>query len=452
VHYRSITGWLSATGNRQPQSAEEGSNMVEPSRELVSPGEVVDPYVTALAQFDAAADYLGLHDSTRQYLRNNRRELIVHLPVRMDNGSISVFWGCRVQHNWSRGPSKGGIRYHPLVSLDEVRALAMWMTWKCAVVNIPYGGAKGGVQVDYKKLSTRELESLTRRYAIAISPVIGPDQDIPAPDVGTTPQTMAWLMDAYGATQRRWTPAVVTGKPISVGGTVGRDEATGAGIMHVVQEAARRNRLSPAGTTVAIQGFGNAGQWSARLLAGLGYQVVAVSDTSGGIHNGHGLDIESAIAQKLESGRVTDHKNGDRITNEELLTLPVDILVPAAFENQITSANAADVKAKIIAEAANGPTTPEADQILNEAGRLVIPDILASAGGVVVSYFEWAQNRNGIYWTEEEVDSRLKQIMAKAYADVAAVSENENLTMREAATVLGIRRVVEATEIRGMRP
>jgi glutamate dehydrogenase (NAD(P)+) len=426
--------------------------MVEPSRELISPGEVVDPYVTALAQFDAAADYLGLADSTRQYLRNNRRELIVHLPARMDDGSISVFWGCRVQHNWSRGPSKGGIRYHPLVSLDEVRALAMWMTWKCAVVNIPYGGAKGGVQVDYKKLSTRELESLTRRYAIAISPVIGPDQDIPAPDVGTTPQTMAWLMDAYGATQRRWTPAVVTGKPISVGGTVGRDEATGAGIVHVVQEAARRNRLSPADTTVAIQGFGNAGQWSARLLSGLGYQVVAVSDTSGGIHNGHGLDIEAAIVQKLESGRVTDHKNGDRITNQELLTLPVDILVPAAFENQITSANAPDVKAKIVAEAANGPTTPEADRILNAAGRLVIPDILASAGGVVVSYFEWAQNRNGIYWTEQEVNSRLEQIMAKAYADVAAVSENENLTMREAATVLGIRRVVEATEIRGMRP
>ncbi len=426
--------------------------MVEPNREVLSPGEIMDPYVTALAQFDAAADYLGLDDSTRQYLRNNRRELIVHLPVRMDDGSVAVFWGCRVQHNWSRGPSKGGIRYHPLVSLDEVRALAMWMTWKCAVVNIPYGGAKGGVKVDYKKMSKRELESLTRRYAIAISPVIGPDQDIPAPDVGTTPQIMAWFMDAYGGAQRRWTPAVVTGKPISVGGTVGRDEATGAGIMHVVQQAARRNRLSPADTTVAIQGFGNAGQWSARLLANLGYQIAAVSDTSGGVHNGHGLDVEAALAQKLESGRVTDYKNGDRITNEELLTLPVDILVPAAFENQITSANAADVKAKIIAEAANGPTTPEADDILNDAGCLVIPDILASAGGVVVSYFEWVQNRNGLYWTEEEVSSRLDQIMTRAYQEVAALSENEKLTMRQAATVLGIRRVVETTEIRGMRP
>jgi len=426
--------------------------MVEPKREVLSPDEIVDPYVTALTQFDAAAGYLGLDDSTCQYLRNNRRELIVHLPVRMDDGSVAVFWGCRVQHNWSRGPSKGGIRYHPLVSLDEVRALAMWMTWKCAVVNIPYGGAKGGVVVDHKKLSLRELESLTRRYAIAIGPVIGPDQDVPAPDVGTTPQIMAWIMDVYGSMRRSWTPAVVTGKPISVGGTVGRDEATGAGIMYVVQEAARRNRLSPADTTVAVQGFGNAGQWSARLLANLGYQVVAVSDTSGGIHNGHGLDIEAAITQKLESGRVTDHKNGDRITNEELLTLPVDILVPAAFENQITTANASDVKAKIIAEAANGPTTPEADKILNDSGSLVIPDVLASAGGVVVSYFEWVQNRNGLYWTEEEVSSRLDQIMTRAYQEVAAISENEKLTMREAATVLGIRRVVETTEIRGMRP
>ncbi|KPJ51145.1 MAG: glutamate dehydrogenase [Dehalococcoidia bacterium DG_22] len=426
--------------------------MVEPSRELLAPGEVVDPYVTALAQFDAAADYLGLDDSTRQYLRNNRRELLVRLPVRMDDGSIAVFWGCRVQHSWVRGPSKGGIRYHPAVSLDEVRALAMWMTWKCAVVNIPFGGAKGGVKVDYKGLSPRELESLTRRYAIAISPIIGPDEDIPAPDVGTTPQTMAWIMDVYGATQRRYTPAVVTGKPISVGGTVGRDSATGAGIMHVLHEATRRNRLSPDGTTVAIQGFGNAGQWSARLLAGLGYQVVAVSDTSGGIHNGYGLDVEAAIAQKLESGRVTEYKNGDRITNEELLTLPADILVPAAFENQITSANASNVKAKIVAEAANGPTTPEADQILNDRGLLVIPDILASAGGVVVSYFEWAQNRSGVSWDEEEISNRLSRVMTKAYQEVAAVSEKEKLTMREAATVLGIRRVVEATEIRGMRP
>ncbi len=426
--------------------------MVEPSRELLAPGEVMDPYVTALAQFDAAADYLGLDNSTRQYLRNNRRELIVRLPVRMDDGSVAVFWGCRVQHTWSRGPSKGGIRYHPLVSLDEVRALAMWMTWKCAVVNIPFGGAKGGVRVNPKKLSPRELESLTRRYAVAIGPMIGPDEDIPAPDVGTNPQTMAWIMDAYGGMQRRWTPAVVTGKPISVGGTVGRDSATGAGIMHVVQQAARRNRLSPDGATVAIQGFGNVGQWSARLLANLGYRVVAVSDTSGGIHSGHGLQVEAAISQKLDSGRVTDYKNGDRITNEELLTLPVDILVPAAFENQITTANASDVKAKIVAEAANGPTTPEADRILNDSGILVIPDILASAGGVAVSYFEWVQNRLGFYWDEEEVSNRLTRVMTKAFQDVAAVSEREKLTMREAATVLGIRRVVEATELRGMRP
>jgi glutamate dehydrogenase (NAD(P)+) len=426
--------------------------MVESKRDVLPPGDVGNPYVTALAQFDAVADYLGLNESMRQYLRSNRREVIVSLPVRMDDGSIKMFWGCRVQHNWSRGPCKGGIRYHPDANLDEVRALAMWMTWKCSVVNIPFGGGKGGVRVEYKKLSNHELESLTRHYTIAISPVIGPDKDVPAPDVGTTSQTMAWIMDAYSTRQGRWTPAVVTGKPISIGGTVGREQATGAGIMHVVQEAARRNRLSPADTTVAIQGFGNAGQWAARLLAGKGYQVVAVSDTSGAIHNGRGLDIEAAIAQKLESGRVTDYKNGDRITNEDLLTLPVDILVPAAFENQITAANASNVKAKIIAEAANGPTTPEADQILNDAGRLVIPDILASAGGVVVSYFEWAQNRIGVFWEEEEVSSRLGRVMTKAYQEVAAVSERDKLTMREAALILGIRRVLEAAELRGMRP
>jgi len=263
---------------------------------------------------------------------------------------------------------------------------------------------------------------------------------------------MAWIADAYSATQGRWTPAVITGKPISLGGTVGRDAATGSGIMHVVQEAARRRGLSPNGTTVAIQGFGNAGQWSARLLAGKGYQVVAVSDTSGGIHNGHGLDIEAAITQKNNSGRVTDYPKADRITNEELLTLPVDILVPAAFENQITAANAPAVKAKIIAEAANGPTTPEADQVLNDAGVLIVPDILASAGGVVVSYFEWVQNRGGIYWEEKEVSDRLEKVMTRAFQEVAAVSETEKLTMREAALILGIRRVVEATELRGMRP
>jgi glutamate dehydrogenase (NAD(P)+) len=328
----------------------------------------------------------------------------------------------------------------------------MWMSWKCSVANIPYGGGKGGIKVNHKRLSRHEAEGLARRYAVAISPVIGPDVDVPAPDVGTDAQTMAWIADAYSATQGRWTPAVITGKPISLGGTVGRDAATGSGIMHVVQEAARRRGLSPNGTTVAIQGFGNAGQWSARLLAGKGFQVVAVSDTSGGIHNGHGLDIEAAIVQKTNSGRVTDYSKADRITNDELLTLPVDILVPAAFENQITAANAPAVKAKIIAEAANGPTTPEADRMLNDSGVLIIPDILASAGGVVVSYFEWVQNRSGMYWDEKEVSNRLEQVMTRAFQEVAAASEREKLTMREAALILGIRRVVEATELRGMRP
>ncbi len=426
--------------------------MVEQSPQASEATEAGNPYVTALAQFDVAADRLGLDESMRQYLRSNRRELIVHLPIRMDDGSIRVFWGCRVQHNVSRGPAKGGIRFHPSVYLDEVRALAMWMTWKCAVVNIPYGGGKGGVVIEYKKASARELERVSRAYATAISPIIGPDQDIPAPDIGTDSRVMAWIADTYSTLRGRWMPGVVTGKPISVGGTAGREQATGAGITYVVQEAARRQRLSPDGTTVAIQGFGNAGQWSARLLAGQGYRVVAVSDTSGGIHNGRGLDVEAAIAQKMDSGRVTDYGEADRITNNELLTLPVDILVPAAFENQITAANAPDVKAKIVAEAANGPTTPEADRILNESGLLVIPDILASAGGVVVSYFEWVQNRLGFFWEKEEVSNRLGPLMTKAFQEVAALAEAEKITMREAASVLAVRRVVEATELRGMRP
>ncbi|MDP2949617.1 MAG: Glu/Leu/Phe/Val dehydrogenase [Chloroflexota bacterium] len=426
--------------------------MVEPGVEAAPTAEQADPYATALAQFDAAADRLGLDEGMRQYLRTCRRELIVNLPVRMDDGSTVVFFGCRVQHNLARGPGKGGIRFHPSVTLNEVKALATWMTWKCAVVKIPFGGAKGGVKVDPKKLSLRELENLSRRYAAAIGPVIGPDLDVPAPDVGTDPRIMAWIMDAYSSAQGRWTPAVVTGKPIAVFGTEGRVAATGSGILHVVREAARHHGLSLDGATVAVQGFGNAGQWSARLLARQGCRVVAVSDTSGGIYSGRGLDVEAAIAQKLESNRVTDYAGADRTTNEDLLTLPVDVLVPAAFENQITGANAADVKAKIIAEAANGPTTPEADEILGDAGIFVIPDILASAGGVVVSYFEWAQNRAGLFWREEDVDNRLREVMTSAYHDVQGLAERDKITMREAATVLGVSRVVEAAELRGMRP
>jgi len=411
---------------------------------------VADPYQSALTQFDAAADRLGINGAMRQYLRTNRRELCVSLAVRMDDGSTAIFEGCRVQHNNARGPCKGGIRFHPEVHLNEVRALAMWMTWKCAITNIPYGGGKGGVRVDYKKLSQTELENLSRAYASAIGPIIGHDRDIPAPDVGTTSQVMAWIMDTFSREHGAWSPAVVTGKPVNVCGTLGREAATGRGIQFVVEEAARYRGLSLEGATVAVQGFGNAGQWSARLLANQGCRVLAVSDTSGGIYNGRGLDVEAAIAHKLVANKVATFKGGDQISNNDLLTLDVDILVPAAFENQITATNAADVKAPIIAEAANGPTTPEADRILAEKGAFIVPDILASGGGVVVSYFEWAQNRQGLFWDEEQVNARLGQVMRTAFREVAALSEKEKASMRDAALMLGISRVADAARLRGM--
>ena len=409
-----------------------------------------DPYETALAQLDAITDRLGLDDSMRQYLRTNRRELTVNLAVRMDDGSTAIVWGCRVQHNNARGPCKGGLRFHPDVHLNEVRALAMWMTWKCAIPNIPYGGAKGGVKVDYKNLSPTELENLSRAYASAIGPLIGPDRDIPAPDVGTTPQIMAWIVDTYSREEGAWSPGAVTGKPVNVCGTLGRDAATGRGVQFVVEEATRYRGLPLEEATVAVQGFGNAGQWSARLLAAQGCRVVAVSDTSGGVYNGHGLDVDAAVAHKLATNKIATFKDGDRITNNELLTLNMDILVPAAFENQITSANAADVRAKIVAEAANGPTTPEADRILADKNIFVVPDVLASAGGVVVSYFEWVQNRQGFFWEEEQVNATLDRIMRKAFGQVAALSEKEKVTMRDAALMLGIGRVAEAAKLRGM--
>jgi glutamate dehydrogenase (NAD(P)+) len=424
---------------------------MEPTSIGTIPAAVVaDPYQSALTQFDAAADRLGINGAMRQYLRTNRRELCVSLAVRMDDGSTTIFEGCRVQHNNARGPCKGGIRFHPDVHLNEVRALAMWMTWKCAIANIPYGGGKGGVRVDYKKLSQTELENLSRAYASAIGPIIGPDLDIPAPDVGTTSQVMAWIMDTFSREHGAWNPAVVTGKPVNVCGTLGREAATGRGIQFVVEEAARYRGLSLEGATVAVQGFGNAGQWSARLLANQGCRVVAVSDTSGGIYNGRGLDVEAAIAHKLVANKVATFKGGDQISNNDLLTLDVDILVPAAFENQITAANAADVKAPIIAEAANGPTTPEADSILAEKGAFIVPDILASGGGVVVSYFEWAQNRQGLFWDEEQVNARLGQVMRTAFREVAALSEKEKASMRDAALMLGISRVADAARLRGM--
>ena len=424
--------------------------MVDTSVQTITTSVEADPYETALAQLDATADRLGLDHAMHEYLRTNRRELTVNLALRMDDGSTTIVWGCRVQHNNARGPCKGGLRFHPDLYLNEVRALAMWMTWKCAIPNIPYGGAKGGVKVDYKSLSLAERENLSRAYASAIGPLIGPDRDVPAPDVGTDAQVMAWIVDTYSREQGAWSPAVVTGKPVNVSGTLGRDAATGRGVQFVVEEAARHRGFALEGATVAIQGFGNAGQWSARLLAAEGCRVVAVSDTSGGIYNEQGLDVEAALAHKLAEGKIVTFRDGDRISNNELLTMDVDILVPAAFENQITAANADDVKARIIAEAANGPMTLEADRILAEKDVFIVPDVLASAGGVVVSYFEWVQNRQGFFWEENQVNANLRRIMRKAFGEVAALSEKQKVTMREAALMVGVSRVAEAAKLRGM--
>jgi glutamate dehydrogenase (NAD(P)+) len=407
---------------------------------------------TALSQLDAAADRLHLDDGLRDMLRTPKRELSVHFPVHMDDGTIRIFHGYRVHHNLARGPAKGGLRYHPQVSLEEVRALAMWMTWKCAVVNLPYGGAKGGVVVDPKDLSLRELERLTRRYATEISIIIGENEDVPAPDLGTDPQVMAWIMDTISMHRGHTAAGVVTGKPVSVGGTLGRLEATGRGILYVTQEVARRYGVALEGATVAVQGFGNVGAVAAHLLSQAGARVVAVSDRTGGLYNPNGLRIEQLLSYRKDRAPLTTGPGGDRITNDELLTLDVDFLIPAALENQITARNAPRVRARYIIEGANGPTTPEADAILNENGVVVVPDILANAGGVIVSYFEWVQDLQFYFWEEAEVNERLHKVITRAYRDVAATAEEHGISLREAAMVLAVGRVVEATRIRGIYP
>ena len=412
----------------------------------------VSPLKTALAQLSAAADRLRLDDGMRAILAACKRELSVHFPVQMDDGSTRVFSGYRVQHNLARGPAKGGIRYHPAVSLDEVRALAMWMTWKSAVVNIPYGGAKGGVIVDPKALSPTELEKLTRRYATEISIIIGPNKDIPAPDMGTDGRIMAWIMDTISMHRGYTEAGVVTGKPVSVGGTLGRQEATGRGILYVVQEAARQHDVALEGATVAVQGFGNVGAVAASLLAKAGARVLAVSDSSGGLHNARGLAIDTLTGLKAKGAPLAQAPGGDHISNEELLTLPVDFLVPAAMEGQITAANAGDVRARFVVEGANGPTTPEADAALAAKGTVVVPDILANAGGVIVSYFEWVQDLQFYFWEENEVNERLHRVIARAYRDVAHTAQQEKVTLREAAMLLAVSRVVEATRVRGIYP
>ena len=406
----------------------------------------------ALEQFDIAARVLDLDESMAKILRRCQLELTVNFPVKMDNGSTEVFTGYRIHHNDARGPTKGGIRYHPDVSLDEVRALAMWMTWKCAVVNIPYGGAKGGVICDPSTLSAGELERLTRRYASEIALVMGPESDIPAPDVNTNPQIMAWMMDTYSMHKGYSIPAVITGKPISVGGSLGRREATGRGVAITAREVARRLGLDLHGATVAVQGFGNVGSVSAYLIHDLGCKIVAVSDVFGGIYNPDGLDPRDVLRYMADAKTVVGYPGSDTITNAELLELPVDFLVPAALENQISSRNADKVRARIIVEGANGPTTPEADVILASKGTLVVPDILANAGGVVVSYFEWVQGLQSFFWEEEEINANLERIMVNAFNDVIATAERQGTNLRVAALVLAIHRVTQAIELRGIYP
>ena len=411
-----------------------------------------NPFEIAQRQFDNAAKYLDLKEGIKAKLRVPKRELTVYFPVKMDDGSIRMFTGHRVQHNLARGPAKGGIRYHPDVTIDEVRALAMWMTWKCAVVNIPYGGAKGGVACNPKEMSERELERLTRRFTSEIIMLIGPESDIPAPDVNTNAQTMAWIMDTYSMTKGYSVPAVVTGKPVEIGGSLGRREATGRGVMFTTREALKYLGMSIEGTRVVVQGFGNVGAIGAELLQEMGCTVIAVSDSRGGIYNPKGLDVKDVIRHKAETGTVVGYPGTDTVTNKELLELDCEVLVPAALENTITEENADGIKARIIAEGANGPTTPEADDILFDKGIFVIPDILANAGGVTVSYFEWVQGLQNFFWSEDEVNRNLENIMIKAFQDVLAISQRREVSMRIAAYILAIDRVATATLLRGIYP
>jgi glutamate dehydrogenase/leucine dehydrogenase len=409
-------------------------------------------YDVALENFDAAADALGLDNDTREMIRYPERVLTVGVPVRMDDGHIHRFEAYRVQHSSVRGPAKGGIRFHPQVTLDEVKALATWMTWKCAVVNIPFGGAKGGVTCDPKHMSQGELERMTRRYTSAILPLIGPDQDIPAPDVYTNSQTMAWIMDTYSMTKGYSIPGVVTGKPISLGGSLGRNEATGRGVFYTIQSACEHLGMTLKGSTVAVQGFGNAGSIAAQLLHEAGAKVIAVSDSTGCIYNPNGLNIPELIHMKVLTGHMRGFPESEPIGPAELLALNCDILVPAALENVIHVDNAFSVRARIVAEAANGPVMPAADRILESKGTLVIPDILCNAGGVTVSYFEWVQDEQHLFWDAQDVYDRLERVMKIAFRDVLKIKLDRNVSMRIAANMLGIGRVAEAVKLRGIYP
>jgi glutamate dehydrogenase (NAD(P)+) len=411
-----------------------------------------NPFAVAVAQFEVAAERLNLSEDMRGILRQTKRELTVNFPVRMDDGSIRMYTGYRVQHNINRGPAKGGIRYDAGVTLDEVRALAMWMTWKCAVVDIPFGGAKGGVTVDPKKLSQPELERLTRRYATEIELMIGPSSDIPAPDVNTNSQIMAWIMDTYSMHRGYSVPAVVTGKPLAIGGSEGRNEATATGIVAVLKMAAQDIKMPVRDARVSIQGFGNAGAIAAELLADEHARVVAVSDRGGGIYNESGLDIAELLRHKKATGSVVGFSGAQAMSSSDVLEVPCDMLIPAATEGQITVENAKRIQARLIAEAANGPTTPEADNIFFERGIRVIPDILANAAGVTVSYFEWVQDLQSFFWTQEEIGVKLAHVMERAYTEVARLANDQNCDMRTAAHMVAIKRVADATQLRGIYP
>jgi glutamate dehydrogenase (NAD(P)+) len=415
--------------------------------------EKIDSFEMAKKQVDIAAKYLNLDPGSIEKLKNTKRELIVHFPVQMDDGSVKIFTGYRVQHNVARGPAKGGIRYHPDIDLDEMRALSMWMTWKSAVVNIPFGGAKGGVQCNPKEMSLHEIEHLTRRFTWEIFMMLGPEQDIPAPDVYTNPQVMAWIMDTFSILKGYSVPGVVTGKPVELGGSLGRLEATGRGVVITSLEALKYLKMSVEGANVVIQGCGNVGGVAAMHFHRLGAKVIAISDSEKGLYNEKGLDVMRALEYKAKyKCFVCETKDETEITNQELLELKCDILVPAAIENQIIEKNAPRVKAKIIVEGANGPTTPKADEILNDKGVFLVPDILANAGGVTVSYFEWVQNLQELIWSEEEVLDRLTRIMQKGFKEVLDISLSKKIPMRTAALVLGIGRVAEASRLRGIYP
>ncbi len=416
-------------------------------------GTRLNPARMARQQVDLAARHLDIDPGVMQKITATKREVTVHFPVRMDDGSLTMFTGYRVQHNDTRGPFKGGIRYHPDTDLDEVRALAMWMTWKAAVVNIPFGGAKGGVQCNPKQMSPAELERLTRRFTWELVPVLGPERDIPAPDVYTNPQVMAWIMDTYSILHGHTVPGIVTGKPLELGGSLGRFEATGKGVFITAAEAAKHLGMSLSGARVAIQGAGNVGGVAARFFAAAGAKVVALSDSHGAVYNPQGLDVEQVLACKDQYQCLIGQRlPAEEISNTELLALDCDILAPCALECVLTRDNASQVKARIVVEGANGPTTPEADEILHDQGVFLVPDILANAGGVTVSYFEWVQNLQNLLWSEDEIGQRLTAILGKAFAEVLEISQKRKVPMRVAALMLGIERVAKAQELRGVYP